>query len=117
MQLPSQIYNVIEPVISYLNTHPIAHYSLIFVTFLLLATLILSLRQKTKTPATKKASSTRDDDIHFIAGDDVVSTQLDLAKAYIEMDRKKLAKKMLHDVIEQGSNLQQQQARQLLDAL
>jgi FimV-like protein len=107
------LYENLKPIITYLNTHPIAHYSLIATTFLLLAFMVLSLRQK-KSPVLKKENP---QDINAIAGDDVMSTQLDLAKAYIEMDRKKMAKKMLQKVEKQGSSTQQRQARQLLEAL
>lgn len=53
-------------------------------------------------------------DIHAIAGEDALSTQLDLARAYIETGRKQLAKKILLYVAEQGNDLQQEEAKQLL---
>jgi FimV-like protein len=53
-------------------------------------------------------------DINAIAGDDVLSTQLDLARAYIETGKLQLAKKILMYVIEKGSSSQQQEARHLL---
>lgn len=53
-------------------------------------------------------------DISAIAGDDVLSTQLDLGRAYIETGRKHLAKKILEHVAEQGSDVQQTEARKLL---
>lgn len=53
-------------------------------------------------------------DINAIAGDDVIATQLDLARAYIETGKAKLAKKILIYVIEKGSASQQQEARHLL---
>lgn len=54
-------------------------------------------------------------DLTAITGDDVFATQLDLARAYIETDKKELAKTILEVVIEQGSALQQQEAQQLLN--
>ncbi|TAK71526.1 MAG: hypothetical protein EPO11_11215 [Gammaproteobacteria bacterium] len=53
-------------------------------------------------------------DFSAIAGDDVVATQLDLARAYIETGRKLLAKKILEHVVEQGTDVQQNEARTLL---
>ena len=42
-------------------------------------------------------------DIKAIAGDDIVATQLDLARAYMETGKKSLAKKMLEYVAKQGN--------------
>ena len=53
-------------------------------------------------------------DIRAIAGDDVMVTQLDLARAYIELGKKKLAKQILDHVIKHGNSHQQQSARQLM---
>jgi FimV-like protein len=53
-------------------------------------------------------------DIRAIAGDDVMVTQLDLARAYIELGKKKLAKQILDHVIKHGNPSQQQSARQLM---
>jgi FimV-like protein len=53
-------------------------------------------------------------DFSAIAGDDLIATQLDLARAYIETNNKPLAKKILNDVIHQGSRSQKQEARILL---
>lgn len=56
-------------------------------------------------------------DLSAIAGDDVITTQLDLARAYIETGALKLAKTILDSAIEQGNNLQQNEARMLLTIL
>lgn len=56
-------------------------------------------------------------DISAIAGDDVFATQLDLAKAYIEMDQHELAKKILKETLKSGSADQQERAQELLGAL
>jgi FimV-like protein len=53
-------------------------------------------------------------DISAIAGDDVIATQLDLARAYIETGRHLLAKKILEYVRDHGSISQQQEAQRLL---
>ncbi len=54
------------------------------------------------------------EDLLPIAGDDVISTQLDLARAYIETNNKHLAKPILQLVLEQGSKLQISEAKELL---
>jgi len=56
-------------------------------------------------------------DIRAIAGDDVITTQLDLARAYIEIGKKKLAKKILDHVMEHGNVNQKLAAQQLMMAL
>jgi len=56
-------------------------------------------------------------DIASIAGEDILSTQLDLAKAYIETGKTQLAKKILVSVKAQGSAVQQQEAQQLLSTI
>ena len=54
------------------------------------------------------------EDVFAIAGDDILSTQLDLARAYIETGKKQLAQKILEQVVDQGSERQQSEARNLL---
>ncbi|OGT38440.1 MAG: hypothetical protein A3F11_09940 [Gammaproteobacteria bacterium RIFCSPHIGHO2_12_FULL_37_14] len=56
-------------------------------------------------------------DIRAIAGGDTIATQLDLARAYIEVGKKQLAKKMLDHIIQKGNGTQQQQAKNLLGLL
>lgn len=53
-------------------------------------------------------------DFSAIAGDDVIATQLDLARAYIETNNKQNAKKILKVVIHQGNQSQKEEARTLL---
>ena len=53
------------------------------------------------------------DGISAIAGEDVLATQLDLARAYIETGKKQSAKKILEYVIKQGSAAQQDEAKEL----
>jgi FimV-like protein len=57
------------------------------------------------------------DNLIAIAGDDVVTTQLDLAHAYIETGKKSLAKPILESVVSQGTVSQQNEAKQLLNTL
>jgi FimV-like protein len=56
-------------------------------------------------------------DIKAIAGENVFNTQLDLARAYIEMDKLKLAKNILNHVLERGNSAQQTLAEQMLQAI
>lgn len=53
-------------------------------------------------------------DIKAIAGDNVITTQLDLARAYIEMGKKQLAKKILEHVVAHGNSVQQHEAQELI---
>ena len=57
-------------------------------------------------------------DIKAIAGDDIIATQLDLARAYIEIGKKKLAKKILDHVTQHGNlNSVKQAAQHLMMSL
>lgn len=57
-----------------------------------------------------------EDDI-FSLGEDDVEVKLDLARAYISMDDPDAARTMLEEVLDEGSESQQEQARKLLDEL
>jgi FimV-like protein len=50
-----------------------------------------------------------------IAGDDIISTQLDLARAYLETGSAILAKTILRAVVKQGSATQREEAKRLLN--
>ena len=53
-------------------------------------------------------------DITAIAGDGLMATQLDLARAYIETGKKQLATAILKQVLSQGSEAEQHEAQMLL---
>jgi FimV-like protein len=53
-------------------------------------------------------------DIRAIAGENIMATQLDLARAYIEIGKKTLAKKILNHVVKNGNTEDQKYAKQLL---
>lgn len=53
-------------------------------------------------------------DVRNIAGNDILATQLDLARAYIETDQLKAAQEILRHVMKEGSLLHQQEAQSLL---
>lgn len=52
--------------------------------------------------------------VDAIAGDNVWSTKLDLARAYLEIDQAPLAKSVILEVIEQGDRYHRAEASQLL---
>jgi FimV-like protein len=56
-------------------------------------------------------------DLSAIAGDDIITTQLDLAHACIESGREKMAIQILKRVIEQGNANEQKEAKRLLTFL
>lgn len=56
-------------------------------------------------------------DVAAISGEDVITTQLDLARAYIELDKRIMAKEILKIIIENGHSLQQAEAQRLLNTL
>lgn len=58
-----------------------------------------------------------DDEFDFLSGSDEASTKLDLARAYIEMDDKEGARDILEEVMSEGNDEQQRQAKELMDQL
>ena len=70
--------------------------------------------QRPQSDTKKSAIIITSQDIRAIAGDDVLTTQLDLARAYIEIGKKKLAKKILDHVIQHGNLSQKQVAQHLM---
>jgi FimV-like protein len=123
MQLPpalipflSASQEKLDPLINYLSANPSAKAA--FITLLLALVVILFLLLTRKQPLqTASLTLTDHKDISAIAGDDIVATQLDLAKAYIEMNQKKIAKDMLNTVIKIGSSHQKNEARLLIQSL
>ena len=64
-----------------------------------------------------KQHDVQHDHIAAIAGDDVMATQLDLARAYIETGKKQSAKNILDHVIAKGNATQQVEAKHLQQRL
>lgn len=58
-----------------------------------------------------------EDDFDFLSGADEAATKLDLARAYIDMGDTEGARDILDEVLSEGSDAQQQEARQLLENL
>ena len=56
-------------------------------------------------------------DVSEIAGDDPMATQMDLARAYIETDKKQFARIILTAVIREGSTIHQEEAQRLLGSI
>ncbi|MDX9768432.1 MAG: FimV/HubP family polar landmark protein [Ectothiorhodospiraceae bacterium] len=57
------------------------------------------------------------DDFDFLADTDEVATKLDLARAYIDMGDADGAKDILDEVLQEGSDVQKQEASELLDRI
>jgi pilus assembly protein FimV len=57
------------------------------------------------------------DDADLLAGTDVVGTKLDLARAYIDMGDNDSARDILTEVIEEGNDLQKQEAKGLVEKI
>lgn len=55
-----------------------------------------------------------DEDFDFLSGTDETATKLDLARAYIDMGDAEGARDILEEVIAEGSETQQQEARELI---
>ena len=63
------------------------------------------------------ADAVEDDDFDFLADTDEVATKLDLARAYIDMGDTEGAKDILEEVIQEGSDEQQQEANGLMERI
>ncbi|WP_419810438.1 FimV/HubP family polar landmark protein [Bacterioplanoides sp.] len=58
-----------------------------------------------------------DDEFDFLAGTDECATKLDLARAYIDMEDADGARELLQEVLQEGSDQQKQDARDLMDKM
>ena len=58
-----------------------------------------------------------DDDFDFLSGTDETATKLDLARAYIDMGDTEGARDILDEVVAEGSDAQQQEAREMIAKL
>nr|4MBQ_A Chain A, Motility protein FimV [Pseudomonas aeruginosa PAO1]4MBQ_B Chain B, Motility protein FimV [Pseudomonas aeruginosa PAO1]4MBQ_C Chain C, Motility protein FimV [Pseudomonas aeruginosa PAO1]4MBQ_D Chain D, Motility protein FimV [Pseudomonas aeruginosa PAO1]4MBQ_E Chain E, Motility protein FimV [Pseudomonas aeruginosa PAO1]4MBQ_F Chain F, Motility protein FimV [Pseudomonas aeruginosa PAO1] len=57
------------------------------------------------------------DDFDFLSGADEAATKLDLARAYIDMGDSEGARDILDEVLAEGNDSQQAEARELLERL
>lgn len=69
------------------------------------------------TSSGAEASLDNDDDFDFLSGTDETATKLDLARAYIDMGDTEGARDILDEVIAEGNDGQQQEARELIAKL
>jgi FimV-like protein len=108
---------------TYLNLHPVLYFLFIAVVLLVIGIIVFSapkasLATSGPTPySTKITTIASSKDISAIAGDNVIATQLDLAKAYIEMDQKNLAKRILNEALKLGNAAQKNEAQLLIETL
>ncbi len=58
-----------------------------------------------------------DDEFDFLAGTDECATKLDLARAYVDMEDIDGAKELLQEVVQEGTDAQKQEAKDLMDKL
>lgn len=104
-----QVYSFLSLAFHFLHMHNNLRYLLSVIILFVVGILIFNFANR------KQEANTID--FTAIAGDSVVTTQLDLAKAYIEMGQKPLAKQILKQSYRKGSAAQKKAARQLLKAL
>ncbi len=110
-----------------MTAHSLFFIELILVSIILISVFFLKKQKSTQAPTLTEQKKIEvlkkspivitSQDIRAIAGDDVITTQLDLARAYIEIGKTKLAKKILDHVIQHGNISQQQMAQQLIMAV
>ncbi|MGL4316179.1 MAG: FimV/HubP family polar landmark protein [Pseudomonas sp.] len=67
--------------------------------------------------AAATADADMDDDFDFLSGTDETATKLDLARAYIDMGDTEGARDILDEVVAEGNDGQQQEARELIAKL
>jgi FimV-like protein len=88
---------------------------MLFLTSLyILSTIIKNKRLQKRQRVSRKFNLPVQQEIKAFAGEDEYSTNLDLARAYIEIGRNELALKLLKEVINEGTNSQKQEAQKLL---
>src|SRR5690606_11153430 len=79
--------------------------------------------QRIDSAATDQASSGDlmseglDEDFDFLSDTDECATKLDLARAYIDMGDEEGARDILAEVVEEGNDQQQQDAREMMEQL
>lgn len=101
-----------QQIILFAQHHSMMFVSIVMISFFALFILIILLLNPKK-----ESTQLNSQDMSAIAGEDVCVTQIDLARAYIELGKTMLAKEMLESVVSQGNHDQQQVARELLSTL
>ncbi|GEM_PF-2355339 len=110
----ANILDSIKQFIFYLDNHSFLRYLLVAAILIILLSMFLIRYTKSRKTSTLDEL---DMDMSAIAGEDMIATELDLAKAYIEMKQSEIAKKMLKNVLKKGNSSQKQQALNLIDTL
>lgn len=82
--------------------------------FIFIIGLYFILKFYSKNPTPINDNSKISNDLSAIAGEDLLATQLDLARAYIETGKKASAKKILEQVATKGNAAHQEEVRILL---
>lgn len=94
---------------------------IVITALFIIAFILLVIKKKSAVPSSKfipKPTYTiTSHDIKAIAGDNVIATELDLARAYLEIGKKQLAKQILGHVTQHGDVNQQQEAQRLMASL
>jgi FimV-like protein len=107
----------LELFINFITSHVYILYPLLIAILISIIFSIISTHKKNKkTTITPQPSSSiiSSQDIRAIAGEDMIATQLDLARAYIEVGNTQLAREILTQVVTHGNLAQNQEAEQLL---
>lgn len=78
---------------------------------------LLSVEPAAAAPQAATADADMDDDFDFLSGTDETATKLDLARAYIDMGDTEGARDILDEVVAEGNEGQQQEARELIAKL
>lgn len=85
------------------------------------ASTVVSIKQTpVKTAPASRVSAAREmpvEDLSAISGDDVLATQLHLARAFIETGKSAQARGILQHVMKQGNRTQQQEAERLMQTI
>lgn len=85
--------------------------------FIFLTGLFFIMRSSLTSTSKQAALAAISPDLTAIAGEDILATQLDLARAYLEADRSSQAKSILKLVAKQGDPAQREEAKRLLSRL
>lgn len=104
----------IDALVIYIKSHPFIEF--FFIGLLAIVAVQISVRFLTVKKNPNDDTFTHKD-FERIAGEDVFSTQVDLARAYIEMSQTKLAKQVLKQVIKQANGKSKRDAKQLMKML
>ena len=99
--------------LTYLNDHAMIRYAVIVGILMTLGMLLFLYNTQQKKSATSSVLT----DMTAIAGDDLIDTQLDLAKAYLEMNQKNQAKTLLMQILKDGTDAHKTRARLLMKTL